>query len=226
MSIVSTSPTPSPQPDDTHIKRLQEELIEIGMEPSEAEQAVKLIIAQSQWQGTHIKRLQEAMQESLEKIHSQMQESRITPHIIEQELAQVLQAKNIQLPSRLLEQWIAQLTRYAKLPDNRQERGLQKATGDGIILGKHSQTGEDIVFPYSQRPGSLYILGGTQTGKSSIHIQIALGDIQHGNSVIFFDPHWSAIEAVLAAMPEDRLKDTILLEFGRDYEPGESVAAR
>ncbi len=111
--------------------------------------------------------------------------------------------------------------RFAKLPVEQQERRLQKAKGDGIVLGRNSLTGEDILFEFSQRPGSVYILGGTQTGKSSINIQIALGDIQHGNSVFFFDPHWSAIEAVLAAMPEDRLKDTILLEFGRDYEPGE-----
>src|SRR5260370_12584730 len=110
---------------------------------------------------------------------------------------------------------------FGKLAGEEQERRLQKAKGDGIVLGRNSLTGEDIVFAKSQRPGSMYILGGTQTGKSSIQIQIALGDIQHGNSVIFFDPHWSAIEAVLAAMPEDRLKDTILLEFGREYEPGE-----
>ncbi len=219
MSIVN-SLTLAPLPEDTS-KRLIEELIENGVEPLEAEQVVKLAGAQSQWQVTHIKRLQEAMQESLERIHSQMQDSHITSYFIKQSLNEVLQKKNIQLSPHLLEQWIAQLMRFAKLPVEQQERRLQKKLGDGIILGKNSQTGEDIIFNFNQRPGSLYILGGTQTGKSSINIQIALGDIKHGNSVIFFDPHWSALEAILAAMPEDRLKDTILLEFGRDYEPGE-----
>lgn len=221
MSIINSQLTPFPLPEDTNTKRFIEELIEIGAEPVEAEQAVKLAIAQNQWQVTHIKRLQEAIQESLERIHSQMQESHITSHFIKQSLNEVLQKKKIQLSPHLLEQWIAQLMRFAKLPVEQQERGLQKAKGDGIVLGRNCLTGEDILFPFSQRPGSVYILGGTQTGKSSIHIQIALGDIQRGHSVFFFDPHWSALEAILAAMPEDRLKDTIILEFGRDYEPGE-----
>lgn len=221
MSIVNSQLTPFPLPEDTSAKRFVAELVESGVEPVEAEQAVKLAGAQSQWHYTHLNHLKKAMQESLERIHSEMRDSRVTRQIIEQSLVDVLRAKNIQLPSSLRQQWIAQLMRYANCPDDRQERSLHKAIGDGIILGKHSQTGEDIIFPYSQRPGSVYILGGTQTGKSSILIQIALGDIQRGHSVFFFDPHWSAIEAVLAAMPEDRLKDTIILEFGRDFEPGE-----
>src|SRR6266568_6574791 len=111
MSIVNSPLTPAPLPEDTS-KRLIEELIENGVEPLEAEQAVKLAIAQSQWQVTHIKRLQEAMQESLERIHSQMQDSHITLHLIKQSLNEVLQKKNIQLPSHLREQWIAQLMRF------------------------------------------------------------------------------------------------------------------
>ena len=221
MSIINSQLIPFPMPEDTSAKRLIAELVESGGEPVEAEQAVKLAITQSQWQHTHLNHLKKAMQESFERIQSEMRDSRVTRQMIEQALADVLRAKNIQLPSPLRQQWIAHLMRYANCPDDRQERSLHKAIGDGIIIGKHSQTGEDIVFPYSQRPGSMYILGGTQTGKSSIHIQIALGDIQRGHSVFLFDPHWSALEAVLAAMPEERLKDTIILEFGRDYEPGE-----
>src|SRR5712691_6695257 len=104
MSIVNSPLTTAPLPEDTS-KRLIEELIENGVEPLEAEQAVKNAIAQSQWQHTHLNQLKEAMQESLERLHvqMQMQDSRITPHIIEQELAKVLQAKNIQLPPHLLE---------------------------------------------------------------------------------------------------------------------------
>src|SRR5437764_5172050 len=112
MSIVNSQLTPFPLPEDTSTKRFIEELIEIGAEPIEAEQAVKNAIAQSQWQHTHLNQLKKVMQESLERLHSHMQDNRITPHIIEQELAKVLQAKNIQLPSSLLEQWIAQLMRF------------------------------------------------------------------------------------------------------------------
>src|SRR6266702_3819832 len=108
MSIVNSPLTPAPLPEDTS-KRLIKELIENGVEPLEAEQAVNVAIAQSQWQVTHIKRLKDAMQESLERLHVQMQDSRITPLLIKQSLADVLQAKNIQLPPRLLEQWIAHL---------------------------------------------------------------------------------------------------------------------
>src|SRR6266568_1735533 len=115
MSIVNSPLTPAPLPEDTS-KRLIEELIENGVEPLEAEQAVKLAIAQSQSQHTHIKRLQEAMQESLERLHSQMQDSHITSYFIKQSLNEVLHKKNIQLSPQLLEQWIAQLIRFAKLP--------------------------------------------------------------------------------------------------------------
>ena len=53
MSIVHSPLTPAPLPEDT-TKRLIEELVENGMEPLEAEQAVKLAGAQSQWRSQKI----------------------------------------------------------------------------------------------------------------------------------------------------------------------------
>ncbi len=58
----------------------------------------------------------------------------------------------------------------------------------------------------------MYMIGKTGTGKSTVYQNMMLQDIRAGAGCCFVDPHGEAIEALLAAIPPERLDDVVLID--------------
>ncbi len=59
------------------------------------------------------------------------------------------------------------------------------------------------------RAGHIYILGKTNTGKSTLIQNMAASDIERCHGLALIDPHGDLSEAVLNLVPRDRVKDVI-----------------
>jgi hypothetical protein len=82
-----------------------------------------------------------------------------------------------------------------------------------IVLGTDCETGEPVTISLKERLLGLYAIGATGTGKTTLDLNMLLSDIRHGYGVCLTEPHGDLTRAVIAAMPEERLKDVIYLDL-------------
>ncbi|MDD5731646.1 MAG: type IV secretion system DNA-binding domain-containing protein [Patescibacteria group bacterium] len=67
----------------------------------------------------------------------------------------------------------------------------------------------------------MYIIGQTGTGKSTVMKIQALDDIREGRGLAIIDPHGEFIDTILDYIPENRIKDVVILNPGdREFCPG------
>ena len=70
----------------------------------------------------------------------------------------------------------------------------------------------------------VYILGKSGTGKSALMFNMIIQNIQNGEGVCMVDPHGENVEAVLTAIPKNRMKDVIYFNpADADYHIGFNV---
>jgi hypothetical protein len=84
----------------------------------------------------------------------------------------------------------------------------------GVVLGV-KEIGDNRVtvrLPENNRDQHLWLFGQTGTGKSSLLLNLILQDIDSGHGVGLIDPHGDLAEAVLSALPDERVKDLVLFE--------------
>ena len=82
------------------------------------------------------------------------------------------------------------------------------------VIGSNTHNGieQDVTFDIEDRLKHTHIIGATGTGKSTLIAQLIQQDIEHKHSVVLFDPHGDLVEDILAYIPEDRLKDVVLVD--------------
>ncbi len=78
------------------------------------------------------------------------------------------------------------------------------------------------------RAGHVYILGKTNTGKSTLIENMASSDISRGHGLALIDPHGDLSEAVLKLVPKSRVKDIVYfnpadLDYPIAFNPLEKV---
>lgn len=61
------------------------------------------------------------------------------------------------------------------------------------------------------RSGHIYCIGKTGTGKSTLLLNMAIGDILQGKGVGILDPHGDLIHTILEYIPKERMQDVIYL---------------
>jgi len=61
----------------------------------------------------------------------------------------------------------------------------------------------------ADRFGHIYVIGKTGVGKSTLLLNMAISDIQHGKGLCIIDPHGDISEAILHHLPEERIEDVI-----------------
>ncbi len=61
----------------------------------------------------------------------------------------------------------------------------------------------------NDRMGHIYCIGKTGVGKTTLLKNMAMSDINRGNGLAVVDAHGDLSRELLAAIPEDRLKDVI-----------------
>lgn len=70
-----------------------------------------------------------------------------------------------------------------------------------------------MVVKDSDRQSGMYLLGVQGVGKSSLLETLIYQDICKGQAVFVLDPHGDLIEQVITQMPDERVKDTYLLDI-------------
>ena len=85
---------------------------------------------------------------------------------------------------------------------------------EGVMLGRNIFRGVTNVVRMTKndRRRHFYVLGQTGTGKSTLMENMIYQDILNGDGVAFIDPHGSAIEKILGAMPPERMQDVIVFD--------------
>lgn len=87
-------------------------------------------------------------------------------------------------------------------------------TNDLCVLGinEHQGTVQYATVPESIRLLHTHILGATGMGKSTQLHSLICQDIANENGVAVLDPHGDLIEQILPCIPEDRIKDVVLID--------------
>jgi hypothetical protein len=88
-------------------------------------------------------------------------------------------------------------------------------TTNCVKIGKTSYRGRVVEFGIKEGPDRLrhmYMIGKTGAGKTSLFQSMIIQDILHGNGVGVIDPHGDLIKDVLQYIPEERIKDVILID--------------
>jgi len=81
------------------------------------------------------------------------------------------------------------------------------------LLGTDVTTGHKIWLSLNERFHATYCIGANGTGKSTLLLNMILSDIRLNRGLCVIEPHGDLVRNVLAAMPEERLKDAIYLDL-------------
>lgn len=94
-----------------------------------------------------------------------------------------------------------------------------KAVPDAMInndyligINRHLGVEKAVTLNDVQRLRHCHIIGATGTGKSTLISNLFLEDVKKGNGCVIFDPHGDTIDELIPHIPENRLKDVILID--------------
>lgn len=102
----------------------------------------------------------------------------------------------------------------------------ESAEGHPFVLGTNVHHGhENIVsVPASLRLRHTHVIGATGTGKSTLLLSMIVQDMRQGNGLAVLDPHGDLIESILRYVPQERIKDVILIDpADGDYPVGFNI---
>ena len=97
-----------------------------------------------------------------------------------------------------------------------------------LVLGKNQHGGQvrAVSLTPDQRVRHMHVIGASGTGKSTFLLNLILQDIRRGEGVGVIDPHGDLIEAILDRIPENRIKDVVLLDpADEEYSIGFNILA-
>lgn len=119
--------------------------------------------------------------------------------------------------------------KISEVPDNLPSK-------DCVLIGKTSYRGKEIQFGIKDgydRLRHMYMIGKTGTGKTSLFLTMIIQDILKGNGVGVIDPHGDLIKDILQYIPEERIKDVVIIDPSdtekpvginiMELEPGDSL---
>ncbi len=88
------------------------------------------------------------------------------------------------------------------------------AKGKAFILGEntHDEEIEEVSISIEERLKHTHIIGATGTGKSTLLTYLVIQDIEKGLGAIVFDPHGDLVDDIVSYIPENRLKDVVLVD--------------
>ncbi|MEZ4927917.1 MAG: type IV secretion system DNA-binding domain-containing protein [Saprospiraceae bacterium] len=96
-----------------------------------------------------------------------------------------------------------------------------EVTGHSFEIGTNIHLGQETPVSISdqQRLRHMHVIGATGTGKSSLLLNLIVQDIEQGRGIAVLDPHGDLIDAAIKHIPEERLKDVILVDPGDNEYP-------
>ena len=86
--------------------------------------------------------------------------------------------------------------------------------GHSFELGVNTHLGKEqtVTLTDQHRLRHMHVIGATGTGKSSLLLKLIAQDVEQGRGLALLDPHGDLIDAVISHIPEERLKDVILVD--------------
>jgi hypothetical protein len=84
----------------------------------------------------------------------------------------------------------------------------------GILLGHNLHAGKksDVRLSSEQRVRHVHIIGASGTGKTTLLFNLIKQDIEAGQGLALLDPHGDLVDRVLGIIPEERIKDVVLID--------------
>lgn len=84
----------------------------------------------------------------------------------------------------------------------------------GVAVGFTNYRGQElpVYVQYPDRLKHLYMIGKTGVGKTVLFQNMVLQDIRNGYGACYLDPNGDAIEWILRHIPQERIKDVILVD--------------
>ncbi len=98
--------------------------------------------------------------------------------------------------------------------ERKTKRAPALATGNDLQLGKNIHSGQtvDVSLNPEQRSRHMYVIGASGTGKSTLLLHLITQDLENGQGFGILDPHGGLIDEVLDRIPENRVKDVVILD--------------
>jgi len=81
-----------------------------------------------------------------------------------------------------------------------------------IGLNIHNGTTEPVSVDIDARLKHTHIIGATGTGKSTLIANMVAQDAAQGLGLILFDPHGDLVDGIIGQLPDNRLRDVVLLD--------------
>ncbi len=87
-------------------------------------------------------------------------------------------------------------------------------TGHDLVLGENVHAGRKTIVSLSRehRVRHTHVIGASGTGKSTLLLHLIAQDLEHDEGIGILDPHGDLIDQVLTIIPENRIKDVVLLD--------------
>ena len=106
-------------------------------------------------------------------------------------------------------------------PAKRGEPPLNLPTEDCTYIGKTSFRESLIKFGIKRddRRRHLYLVGKTGSGKTTVFKNMIVQDMKNGEGIAVLDPHGDLIEEMLNYVPDERVKDVVILAPGDSEFP-------
>lgn len=107
-------------------------------------------------------------------------------------------------------------------------RPLPNVESVGLYLGVNRHAGSEapVFLSLDRARRHVHIVGASGSGKSNLLLQLLLEDIKQGGGIALLDPHGDLVDELLARIPDERVKDVVLLDpADTDYPVGFNVLA-
>ena len=90
----------------------------------------------------------------------------------------------------------------------------QSVLNQDFVLGTNEHLGNvaQATLSIQQRLRHMHVIGATGTGKSNFLLGSIIQDMQLGNGLCVLDPHGDLIDKAILHLPDERLKDVIILD--------------
>lgn len=97
---------------------------------------------------------------------------------------------------------------------SKSKQAPKEVLGQPFLLGINSHLGKETQVALSDqfRLRHMHVIGGTGTGKSSLLLNMLVQDVEQGRGIAVLDPHGDLIEEILTHIPDNRLKDVVLVD--------------
>src|SRR5438876_12303709 len=98
-----------------------------------------------------------------------------------------------------------------------------RPTNASVVLGTNTKTEKDVTITDEERLSGMHFLGATQTGKTTLLTGMFYQDIQNGHGGLFVDVDGDSIDELLPRIPQERMKDVLLLDFAELAKMGRYI---